>query len=115
MSSWSRGEITDSVHWTDRALRKAHDKKGRSNAFKLEAYLSANPRKKMRDPRKSLEAQARARVLRKKRNAAKMKKGIYGFSDKTGRTPETIYSSSANGTRSTIRKKPTKRRRRRST
>jgi len=105
VQKWSRGKIEDYQHWVDRALPKVKDKKGRSNASKLESFLLANPRKKMRDPRKSLEAQRRAAKMRKQKNKS------YGST----RKPNTIYHSSADGTLSNTPRRTTTRRRRRTT
>lgn len=102
VQKWSNGKIEDYFHWVDRALPKVKDKKGRSNASKLESFLLANPRKKMRDPRKSLEAQRRAAKMRKQKNKS------YGST----RKPNTIYHSSADGTLSNTPKRTTRRRRR---
>lgn len=106
IDNWSGGRIKDYQHWGDYIWgHRAKDKKGRSNAAKFEAYLLANPNKRMPDPLKSLKAQTRAASMRKKAKGWRAKE--------TER--KTIWHDSASGKYSDFRKPRSRRRRRRKT
>lgn len=108
---WSGGKIIDPVKWTDYNIKHPTDKKGRSNALKLTAYLRSHPGAKMPDPAKSLARQRRAQAAVKARDR---KKGWESRSVWEGRR-SSIYGASARGMTGKVIKGSVTRRRRKKT